>query len=138
ELVGEDVVLQLVPVLVLIGLDPEQLLLVVPLVESLRLVEPLIALQADQPPIPHTGQRFRKFGLSDACRTLDENRLAEPLRQEGHLGDAVVGEVVDRSEGFGQRGRRIDAGNSGGHTLGTGKRQSRWSSASPSQVYPDR
>ena len=51
ELVGEDVVLDLRPVLALVaalGLDPQQLLLVVPLVEGFGLVETLVALETDQ------------------------------------------------------------------------------------------
>ena len=49
ELVGEDVVVGLVPRLVAgARLDAQQLLLVVPLVERAGLVEPLVALQPDQ------------------------------------------------------------------------------------------
>ena len=49
ELVGEDVVVDLAPgVAVLVGLDAQQLLLVVPLVQRLGFVESLVALQANQ------------------------------------------------------------------------------------------
>ena len=50
ELLAEDVVLDLLPARVGgLGLDPQQLLAVVPLVQRLGLVEPLVALEADQP-----------------------------------------------------------------------------------------
>ena len=45
ELLGEDVVVGLLPRLVAGRLDPQQLLAVVPLVERARLVEALVALQ---------------------------------------------------------------------------------------------
>ena len=46
------------PVLAL-GLDAQQLLLVVPLVESLGLIEALVALKADQPGTGHLGHTLR-------------------------------------------------------------------------------
>ena len=51
----EDVVLDVVPrpSLGAVGLDAQQLLLVVPLVERARLVEPLVALEADQLGVEH-------------------------------------------------------------------------------------
>ena len=49
ELLAEDVVLDGLPAGVVgLGLDPQQLLAVVPLVERLGLVEPLVALQAHE------------------------------------------------------------------------------------------
>ena len=56
EVLREDVVLELAPVVLLVCLDAEQLLLVVPLVERLGLVEPLVALEADETPRPGPGQ----------------------------------------------------------------------------------
>ena len=52
KVVGEDVVVDMVSLhesLVAVGLNAQQLLLVVPLVERLALVEALVALQADEP-----------------------------------------------------------------------------------------
>ena len=96
ELVGEDVVVDLAPrVGRLVGLDAQELLLVVPLVERLGLVEALVALQADEPGPGHLGHGLGQLGLARAGRTLDEHRLAEPVGQEDHAGNAVVGEVVD-------------------------------------------
>ena len=100
ELVGEDVVVDLVPrVGVAVGLDAQQLLLVVPLVERLALVETLVALQADQPGAGQLGDRLGELGLAGAGRALDEHRLAEPIGEEGDAGDAIVGEVVRRRAG---------------------------------------
>jgi hypothetical protein len=67
ELVGEDVVVDLAPrVAVAIGLDAQELLLVVPLVEGFALVEALVALEADQAGAGHLGDRLRELGLAGA------------------------------------------------------------------------
>ena len=85
ELLAEDVVLDLLPGRLLrLGLDPQQLLAVVPLVEGLGLVEPLVALEADQLAAGGARQRLGQLGLADARRALDQHRLAEPL---GEVGD---------------------------------------------------
>ena len=56
ELLAEDVVLHVLPAGVVgLGLDPQQLLAVVPLVQRLRLVEALVALQAHQRPLAGSG-----------------------------------------------------------------------------------
>ncbi len=99
EVVREDVVVDLAPpVGVLVGLDAQQLLLVVPLVERTALVEALVALEADQAGAGHLGDRLRELRLARAGRTLDEDRLAQPVGEERDAGDAVVGQVVDALE----------------------------------------
>ena len=85
--------ISLQPSLCAVGLDAQQLLLVVPLVERLGLVEALVALQADEPGAGHLGHGLGQLGLAGAGRPLDEHRLAEPVGQEHHAGDAVVGQV---------------------------------------------
>ena len=90
-----------------VGLDAQQLLLVVPLVERFALVETLVALQADQAGAGHLGDRLGELRLAGAGRPFDEHRLAEPVGEEGDAGDAVVGEVVRR-----RAGRREPAGRS--------------------------
>ena len=96
ELVAEDVVVDVAPrVAVLVGLDAQQLLLVVPLVERLALVEALVALQTDEPRAGHLGDALGQLGLAGTGRTLDQHRLAQPIGQENDAGDAVVGQVVD-------------------------------------------
>ena len=58
ELLAEDVVVDVDPSrrrLATVGLDAQELLLVVPLVERLGLVEALVALQADEASVAHLG-----------------------------------------------------------------------------------
>ena len=103
EVVGEDVLLDLVPatgpgVVGLRGLDAEQLLLVVPLVQRLGLVEPLVALEPDQAGADDLGDRLGELGLAGSGGTLDQDRLAEAVGQVDDAGDALVGEVVDLAE----------------------------------------
>ena len=96
ERLGEDVRLDRRPVgLVLpVGLDPQQLLLVVPLVQRLGLVEPLVALQPDEPRAGDLGHRLGQLGLADPGRALDQHRLLEPVGEVHDARDAGVGEVV--------------------------------------------
>ena len=62
-------------VVVALGLDAQELLLVVPLVQRLGLVEPLVALEADQAGAGDLGDRLGQLRLAGAGRTLDEDRL---------------------------------------------------------------
>ncbi len=97
ELLGEDVGLDRLPVaLVLaVGLDAEELLLVVPLVDGLRLVEALVALQPDEPRAERGRDGLGELGLADAGGPFDEHGLAEPVGEEHDPRDARVGQVVD-------------------------------------------
>ena len=63
------------------GLDAQQLLLVVPLVQRLGLVEALVALEADQAGAEHLGHRLGQLGLAGAGRALDQDRLAAAGRR---------------------------------------------------------
>ena len=98
ELVGEDVVVGLVPRLVTSGLDPQQLLLVVPLVERPGLVETLVALEPDQLRARRAGDRLGQLGLAHTCRPLDEQWLLQRSREVGRRGRRRVGEVPDRGQ----------------------------------------
>ncbi len=112
EVLCEDVRLELIPFSRLLGLDPKQLLLVVPLVERLGLVEPLVALQPNQSPPVDLGERLGQLGLADAGGPFHEHRLVEPLGQKHDLGDLVgreiphglqgVGDLCGRCEGHGR------------------------------------
>src|SRR4029079_18498451 len=65
-----------------------------PLVERLRRVDPLMALQADEPAPQHRGESLGYRRLADAGRALQKEGLVE---REGEMdvgGDAVVGEVA--------------------------------------------
>ena len=75
-------------------LGVEELLGVLPLVQRLALVEPFVALQANQPPVGDLGQRLGQLGLADARRAFDEHRPSHALRQEHHGADAAVGDVA--------------------------------------------
>ena len=59
------------------GLDAQQLLLVVPLVERPRLVEALVALQPDQLGAGGLGDGLGQLGLAHAGRAFDEQWLAQ-------------------------------------------------------------
>ena len=92
-----------------LGLDAQELLLVVPLVERLGLVEALVALEADEAGAGHLGHRLGQLGLAGAGRTLDEDRLAEPIGQVDDAGDALVGQVVDLAERLADLGDGLEA-----------------------------
>ena len=65
ELLAEDVLLDRVPAGPIgLGLDPQQLLAVVPLVQRLGLVETLVALQAHERPLEEPRQRLGELGLA--------------------------------------------------------------------------
>ena len=121
ELLAEDVVLHGVPARAGgLGLDPQQLLAVVPLVQRLRLVQALVALEPHERAVEVGGERLGQLGLADAGRPLDEHRLAEPGGEEGdergRLAREVAGgaepgvDVGDRCGSRGHAGRpRIDS-----------------------------
>ena len=100
ELGAEDVVLDVVPARLAAGLDPQQLLAVVPLVHRLGLVEALVALQPHQLAAGGAGERLRQLGLADPRRALDQDRLAELLGEEGDQRRRLVGEVADLGQGL--------------------------------------
>ena len=85
------------------GLDPEQLLAVVPLIERLRLIESLVALQA-QATVVGPRDRLGELGLPDARRALDENRLAKPLGEKGDQRGGLVGQIAHLAETFADLG----------------------------------
>ena len=69
--------------LALAGLaDGEKLALIVPFVERVRGIDALIALQPHQLAARSGGDHLRGFGLADARRAFEQQRLAEPDRQE--------------------------------------------------------
>ena len=75
----------------------------------MRDVEPLVALEPDQPRVEDAGERLRRLGLADAGLALEQERLLELEREEQRGREAAVGEVrrvaerdfelVDRREG---------------------------------------
>ena len=71
---------------------------VVPLVHGVRDVEPFVALQPDEIGLERSRDRARQRGLADAGLALEEQRPAEPEREEEGDGQAVVGDVVLRGQ----------------------------------------
>ena len=76
----------------------EQLALVVPLVERGRLVEPLVALQADQFGRVHRRQRLRHLGLADARLAFQQQRTPQQLHQRDRGRELAVGDVAGGGE----------------------------------------
>src|SRR3954447_15384556 len=106
EVLAEDVVLELAPcVLALRGLDAQELLAVVPLVQGLGLVEALVALEPHEAAVQVLREGLGELGLADAGGSLDEHGLAElggEIRdQRGRLarevadGAQAVGDLAD-------------------------------------------
>ena len=77
----------------------------VPVVERLRRVEALVALQPDQRCAEHPGQRRGQRGLADAGVALAEQRPVHPQREEGGGRQALVGQVVLPLQQPGKLGR---------------------------------
>ena len=63
------------------GADVQELARVVPLVDGVRDVEALVALEADQPRAEHAGERLGRLGLPDARLALEQHRLLERERR---------------------------------------------------------
>ena len=77
-----------------LGLDAQQLLAVVPLVQRLGLVEALVALQAHELAVEVARDRLGQLGLADAGRPLDEDRLAEAGSRGRRRAPSSRGEVA--------------------------------------------
>src|SRR5207248_5180716 len=80
-------------------------------------VDPLVALEADEPPVERGRQRRRHLGLPDARLALEEERLSERDREVDGRGERAirqvrlvaqrVGDSLDRAErSHGAHGRR--------------------------------
>src|SRR5262249_19682602 len=84
ERAREDVARDVLPVAALrpIRLDAEELLLVVPLEERARLVETLVALEADELRVEDLRQHLAALGLARARGTFGEERLLEREGEE--------------------------------------------------------
>ena len=123
EALGEHVVLDPLAVVVAFGLgdaDRDHLRGVIPLVDRRRDVEPLVALQADQPAPERRRQHLGDLGLADAGLAFQEDRPAHAQRQEQHGGERTVGQVIRRRQEFerlvdGRGQRRGEAGFIVGH-----------------------
>jgi hypothetical protein len=95
ELFGEDVLFEVLPVfgasaVGTAGLDTQQLLAIVPLVEGLGLVEPLVALQANEARTDAVGDGLGERRLAGTGRTLHEHGLGQAVGQERDRCNGVV------------------------------------------------
>src|ERR1700731_3039181 len=79
-------------------LDRQQLPLVVPFVERGRLIQPLVALQADQLGGMGRGQRFCHFRLADARFAFEQQWPLEQLHQRNRGRKLAVGDVAGSSQ----------------------------------------
>jgi hypothetical protein len=56
-------------------------------------VDPLVALEPDQPGARRRGQRLRRLGLADPGLALEQQRLAQVEREEDGDREPLVSEV---------------------------------------------
>ena len=78
----------------LVGLQAQQLLLIVPFVKRARLVEALVALKANQLGLHHLGEDLGDFGFARTSGTFDEQRLFQREREKNRGLNPFVGDVV--------------------------------------------
>ena len=126
------------------GADVEQLARVVPLVDGVRDVEPLVALEPDQPRVERRRERLRRLRLADAGLALEQHRLLEREREEERRREPAVREVVglakrrlelvDRAEAHRSQRRRAP---SPSVSSGVRRRSVAAPSTSASTIAPD-
>jgi len=80
------------------GPDVQELARVVPLVDGVRDVETLVALEPDQARVESRGEGLRGLGLADASLTFEEHRLLEREPEEQRRREATIGQVVRPAE----------------------------------------
>ena len=81
----------------------QQLARIVPLVQRLGGVDPVVALQPDQRRVEHRGQRLGGLGLAHPGLPLQQQRLREAEAEEQRGGQPLVDQVVDGGEPLRQR-----------------------------------
>src|SRR5690348_8213501 len=80
--------------LVLQDLRVQELLGVFPFVERSRLVQPLIALQANHLEATPAGNRLGELGLADAGRSLDQDGFCDLLREKDRGRDLAACDIA--------------------------------------------
>ena len=83
--------------------DAQQLARVVPLVQRLGRVDPVVALKADQRRLEDGRERLGRLGLADPGLALEQQRLGQAQAEEHRRREALVDEVVDGGEPLGER-----------------------------------
>ena len=114
EAVGEDRALDLAAILLgrLGEADLDHLARVIPLVDGRGDVEPLVALQADQPAPERRRQHLGDLGLADPGLAFEEQRALQVQREMHRGGERTVRDIVGAAE---QAQRVADGGGQGGH-----------------------
>src|SRR5262249_4548490 len=84
----------------LLQLDAQQLLRIIPFVNSRRGVQSFVTLKSHQSGVERFGQRLGDLGLADARRTFNQQRFSERHRQVQRRGDRDVGDIGLPSEQF--------------------------------------
>ena len=79
----------------------QQLPSVVPLVDGLRCVEPLVALESDQLTAGPAGQRLGDLCLAYPGLAFEKERALHPAREEHRRRQPCISEVALRRQGFG-------------------------------------
>ena len=81
------------------GTHVQQLGGVVPFVQGFALLQPVVALQAQQLPAQHFGECLGEFGLADAGLAFEQERALQLERQKNSRGQPAVGVVAGRLKG---------------------------------------
>ena len=81
-----------------------------PFVKSRGRVNPLVALQPDQLPPEHGGERLRRFRLPHTWRAFEQERLAESKGKLGGGREPVVGDVLGVAHRARDRIRSVEPG----------------------------
>ncbi len=116
---GEHIVFEASAVVFAFGLrdaDRDHLRGVVPLVDSRRDVEALVALQPDEAPPERRRQHLGYLGFADPGLAFEENRPAHLERQVEHGAERAVGEIIGlckQLDGGVDRGRKGFCGHEG-------------------------
>ena len=91
------------------GAEVQQLTGVVPVVDGLRCVDALVALQPDELAAGPAAEHLGHLGLADAGLALEQQRPLQRQRQEHRRGQALVGQVAVQAERL-RRRRRGEVG----------------------------
>ena len=84
------------------GTHVQQLRGVVPFVERLALLQPVVALQPQQFALQGGRQRLGQLGLADAGLAFEQQRTLQLQRQEHGRDQTSIGEVAGLLQAFGQ------------------------------------
>ena len=96
----KNLILDGIGILAAMRLDREQLPLVIPFIERGRLIQPLVALQADQLGRMRCGKGLGDLGFADARFALEQQRAPEQLHQRDRGRKLAVGDIAASRQGL--------------------------------------